>query len=81
MPVTMDRTREVNREVLVEQLRSLPEESLPVVQRYMNLLHGGDSEIDEFEQWAFSLPHKYGFGNLSEEDIAEIVHQARSEKS
>lgn len=72
-------------EQIVKVVRLLPEEKAAEVLDFAQfLLHrsGSDEDrADAFYAWAEELARSHGFDHLTEEDVAQIVHQSRQEKT
>ena len=72
-------------EQIVEVVRLLPEEKAAEVldfAQFLLLRSGSDEDrANAFYAWAEDLARSHGFDHLTEEDVAQIVHQSRQEKS
>jgi uncharacterized protein YuzE len=70
-----------NVEQLLEVIGRLPEEKIPQVLDFARFLWWQETIKQEantsFEAWAEKLAQDKGFANLSEQDVAYIVHESR----
>ena len=70
-------------EQLLDVIEELPYEKVLEVLDFAKYLRWQDlveaREIIEFDAWAENLAKEKGFARLSEEDVAQIVHEFRRE--
>lgn len=75
--------KEINRdeEKIIQKFRSLSPERKRKVIDFLDLLASGEKVKDwlEFDEWAFNLAKKRRFDRLTEEDVARIISDFRSE--
>ena len=71
-------------EQLLNVVDELPGEKVVEVLDFAKFLRWQDlveaREIIEFDAWAENLAKEKGFTHLSEEDVAQIVHELRRER-
>ena len=71
-------------EQLLDVIEELPGEKVSEVLDFAKFLRWQDlveaREIIEFEAWAENLAKEKGFAYLTEEDVAQIVHEFRRER-
>jgi hypothetical protein len=71
-------------EQLLDVIEELPGEKVLEVLDFAKFLRWQDlveaREIIEFDAWAGNLAKEKGFAHLSEEDVAQIVHEFRRER-
>jgi DNA integrity scanning protein DisA with diadenylate cyclase activity len=67
---------------LVETLESLSESDLRFISRIVRVLGKQESSesTDAFDEWATALARKNRFSNLTEEQVAELVHEYRHQE-
>ena len=67
-------------EQLLTTLEGLPEKDVPIVIRFIEFLKWSERQRwAEFDRWAMELAREKGFGHLTEEETAQIVHEYRRE--
>ncbi len=68
-------------EQLVRVVSQLPEDKVSEVLDFARFLAWQHAKVSDestpFEQWAERLAQEKGFANLTEEDVAAIVHESR----
>lgn len=67
-------------EQLLRTLEELPERDVPIVIRFIEFLKWSERQRwADFDRWAMELAKEKGFSHLTEEDVAQIVHEYRGE--
>lgn len=67
-------------EQLLTTLEGLPEKDVPIVIHFIEFLKWSERQRwTDFDRWAMELAREKGFGHLTEEEIAQIVHEYRRE--
>jgi hypothetical protein len=68
---------------VLQAVRGLPSQKIQEIIEYADFLRWKETkeakEIVEFDEWALNLAREKGFGQLSEDDVASIVHECRRE--
>ena len=69
-------------EILLQKFRSLPPEKREEFIDLLDFLTAGKKAENwlEFDEWALNLAKETGFNRLTEEDVARIMSDFRSEK-
>ena len=69
-------------EILLQKFRSLPPEKREEFIDLLDFLTSGKKAENwlEFDEWALNLAKERGFNHLTEEDVARIMSDFRSEK-
>jgi hypothetical protein len=71
-------------QALLKAVEDLPEEQVLEVLDFARFLKwrelAQEREVTEFEAWAENLAREKGFAHLKEEDVAQIVHELRSQR-
>ena len=63
---------------VVESLMTLSESDLEFIARIVQVLGAQEKEEpNEFDRWAMALAKRNKFDNLSEQQVAELVHEYR----
>ncbi len=79
-----DRVLDAKTDLLFKVVDLLPEEKVAQVLDFAQFIlwqeTSSPDETTSFERWAERLAHDKGFAHLSEEDVAYIVHESRSER-
>lgn len=69
---------------LLKAVEDLPEERVLEILDFARFLKwrelAQERETTEFEAWAENLAREKGFAHLMEEDVAQIVHELRSQR-
>lgn len=78
----MAKAKKWDEETVLEKFRSLPPERKKEVMDFLDFLSSGGKAKAwlEFDEWALNLAKKKGFDRLTEDDVARIVSDLRSEK-
>ena len=78
----MAKARKTDEEIVLEKFRSLPAKRKQEAMDLLNLLASGEKAKDwlEFDEWALNLAKERGFDRLTENDVARIVSNLRSER-
>ena len=67
-------------EQLLTTLEGLPEKDVPIVIRFIEFLKWSErQQWADFDRWAMELARRKGFSHLTEENVAQIVHECRGE--
>ncbi len=78
----MAKPKKWDEETVLEKFRSLPSEGKREAIAFLDFLSSGGKTKEwlEFDEWALNLAKKKGFDRLTEDDVACIVSDLRSEK-
>jgi hypothetical protein len=78
----MAKAKKWDEETVLEKFRSLPAERKKEAMDFLDFLSSGGKAKEwlEFDEWALNLAKKKGFDRLTENDVARIVSDLRSEK-
>lgn len=78
----MAKAKKRDEETVLEKFRSLPPERKKEVMDFLDFLSSGEKAKAwiEFDEWAFNLAKEKGFDYLTEDDVARLVSDLRSEK-
>jgi hypothetical protein len=67
-------------EQLLTTLEGLPEKDVPIVIHFIEFLKWSERQRwADFDRWAMELAQEKGFSQLTEDKVAQIVHEYRKE--
>ena len=75
----------MTRDDIVQELATLPPQKLGLVRSFIDFLKWLEAEEDRrsisFDEWALNLAREQGFSHLTEDDVAQLVHEMRRERA
>jgi len=75
----------MTRDDIVQELATLPPQKLRLVRSFIGFLRWQEAEGERRsisrDEWALNLAREQGFSHLTEDDVAQLVHDMRRERA